>query len=379
MTRLDLNAHLLPMLLATVAVSTFVLAYVFEFHLEGHLIFETDNNNGYPPTGHWHHIFAATAVSVIASLYPILTLIKRQKKQQALSTDYADREQIYQLLIEKHADLVVKVDAGGRFQFVSQTYCDTFGKKEEELIGKDFMPLVHEDDRENTEKAMQTLQAPPYSVYLELRALTRAGWRWFGWMDTAVLDDNKNLVSIVGVGRDITEKKKSEIALKKMATYDSLTGLYNRKALETRLVNEVDRCSRYKNIFTIFMIDIDHFKQINDSYGHQAGDTVLRTFAELLNNLIRKADYVGRFGGEEFIVVLPETPLNEAGETAERLRKRIADHTFMTDDADRLHITASIGVASYPDNAESWIDLLRVADEFMYKAKKSGRNKVVSS
>ncbi len=123
-------------------------------------------------------------------------------------------EEKYRLLIENQSDLVVKVDTEGRFQFVSPSYCRTFGKTEEELLGTKFTPLVHEDDLEATLGAMDNLYRPPYRCSVEQRAKTQNGWRWFYWSDTSILDEQKNIISIIGVGYDITERKKTEIALK---------------------------------------------------------------------------------------------------------------------------------------------------------------------
>ncbi|MDG4597770.1 MAG: PAS domain S-box protein [Candidatus Contendobacter sp.] len=119
-------------------------------------------------------------------------------------------EEKYRLLIDHQTDLVVKVDPENRFLFVSPSYCQTFGKTEAELLGQTFMPLVHEEDRASTAQAMEALFRPPYRDYHEQRALTAVGWRWFGWVDTAVLDKRGQVVAIVGVGRDITERKKAE-------------------------------------------------------------------------------------------------------------------------------------------------------------------------
>lgn len=119
-------------------------------------------------------------------------------------------ESKYRLLIENQTDLVVKIDANGHFLFVSPSYCDLFDKAAEELLGSNSMPLVHEDDRAATEAAMQQLWQPPHTCYLEQRALTRQGWRWLAWSDQAVLDDQGNVVAIVGVGRDITDRKQME-------------------------------------------------------------------------------------------------------------------------------------------------------------------------
>ncbi|MEA3436630.1 MAG: PAS domain S-box protein, partial [Thermodesulfobacteriota bacterium] len=116
----------------------------------------------------------------------------------------------YRLLIENQTDLVVKIDIEGNFQFISPSYCEMFGKTKEELLGKNFMPLVHEDDREETAKAMKALYHTPYTAYMEQRAMTKDGWKWLAWMDTAVLDENKNVVAIIGAGRDISELKQAQ-------------------------------------------------------------------------------------------------------------------------------------------------------------------------
>ena len=123
-------------------------------------------------------------------------------------------EQSYRMLVENQSDLVVEVDRDGRFLFVSPSYCQLFGKTEEELIGKTFMPLVHEDDRETTARAMEALHHPPYSCYLEQRAMTADGWHWLGWQDNAIVDDDGQVLSIIGVGRDITVRRQMETQLR---------------------------------------------------------------------------------------------------------------------------------------------------------------------
>ncbi len=135
---------------------------------------------------------------------------ERKKTEQAL----LESEQKYRLLVENQSDLVVKVDLEGRFLFVSPSYCHVFGKSEKELLNQKFMPLVHEDDRQSTAKAMDKLFDPPYSVYLEQRAMTKDGWRWLGWQDSAVLDEDGQIAAIIGVGRDITDRVAAETALR---------------------------------------------------------------------------------------------------------------------------------------------------------------------
>ena len=125
-----------------------------------------------------------------------------------------ESEAKYRLLVQNTSDLVVKIDPEGKFLFVSASYCQLFGKSESDLLGNKFMPLVHEDDRDKTEKAMQALYRPPHTAYMEQRAMTKSGWRWLAWKDNSITDSKGNIIAIVGVGRDITEKKMIEEELK---------------------------------------------------------------------------------------------------------------------------------------------------------------------
>ncbi|MDO9627393.1 MAG: PAS domain S-box protein [Methanobacteriaceae archaeon] len=131
-----------------------------------------------------------------------------------MEMELRESEEKYRLLVEGQKDMVVELDTEGRFLFVSPSYCEMFGKTEEELIGKKFIPSVHQDDRESTVKSMKCLYNPPYTCYVEQRAMTRDGWLWIAWSDKAVRDDKGNVSTIIAVGRDINERKKAEEALK---------------------------------------------------------------------------------------------------------------------------------------------------------------------
>ena len=156
-----------------------------------------------------------TIGATIILVFPLATILigkilSDQQDRSTLTLKLKNSEAQYRLLVENQSDLVVKVDNEGRFIYVSYNYCETFGKTEDELIGNTFLPLVHEDDRETTQTAMKKLYSPPYSCYLEQRALTKDGWRWFGWSDKALINELGRIESIIGVGRDITEKKLAE-------------------------------------------------------------------------------------------------------------------------------------------------------------------------
>lgn len=165
---------------------------------------------------------------------------------------------------------------------------------------------------------------------------------------------------------------------------DPLMGIYNRRYLERRLTTEVARASRYGMPLSVLLLDIDHFKPINDSYGHQVGDVVLAELAQLIVNTVRTTDIVTRYGGEEIMVMAPSTPLKTAANLAERLRKIIEHRPFdvpakLNRKPKALHITVSVGVACFGQNANDFQSLIQSTDEALYRAKKKGRNCVITA
>ncbi|MGD9164601.1 MAG: PAS domain S-box protein, partial [Chromatiales bacterium] len=148
------------------------------------------------------------------NLISVVGIAEDVTERKQYEAELMEREAKYRLLVENAEDLVVKFDTEGCFLFVSPSYCRIFGKSEYQLLGKAFMPLVHEEDQEATREAMKGLYYPPFTAYLEQRAMTARGWRWFGWSDTAILDEQQQVVEIIGVGRDITQKKQVEFALR---------------------------------------------------------------------------------------------------------------------------------------------------------------------
>ncbi len=164
--------------------------------------------------------------------------------------------------------------------------------------------------------------------------------------------------------------------LEHMATHDALTGLHNRNALSKYLRDESARTMRYKHHMSIFMLDLDHFKDINDRHSHLVGDIALKQIAGVLLQTTRKTDFTGRYGGEEFVVILPETSLDEARELAQRLLEVIRKTPIEVSPSLTLSVTTSIGVAAYPDHADNTEDLLKQADIALYRAKDKGRDRI---
>jgi diguanylate cyclase (GGDEF)-like protein/PAS domain S-box-containing protein len=174
----------------------------------------------------------------------------------------------------------------------------------------------------------------------------------------------------------LIEEFQMEEALVQMANTDALTGLNNRRKLLASLEEEFARTKRYGRYFSLCMLDLDHFKMVNDQYGHDAGDLVLKAISEIITQELRESDISGRIGGEEFALLLPDTELNKAGELSERLRMKIEQLTVKLRTGESVKLTASIGVAEYASSMELSTDMLRLADKRLYQAKDNGRNQV---
>src|SRR5580700_2917752 len=167
--------------------------------------------------------------------------------------------------------------------------------------------------------------------------------------------------------------------LLQLATSDPLTGLFNRGYVDDRFAVELSRARRYGKVLTIAVIDADRFKSLNDTHGHPAGDLALRKIGNLLNDSFRQSDTAGRYGGEEFVVILPETDMAAAQQKLESLRESVASTPIeLGTRGEQVQVTISAGLASFPQDGEHAAELFALADERMFKAKREGRNRVVA-
>ncbi|MDP3705506.1 MAG: GGDEF domain-containing protein [Legionellaceae bacterium] len=176
---------------------------------------------------------------------------------------------------------------------------------------------------------------------------------------------------------DVTKSLENAIRqLEYHSTRDPLTNLYNRRSFDELLNDEVSRSTRYHHEFSFIFIDIDDFKSINDSYGHAVGDAVLVQITNIFHKNSRKQDVVGRFAGDEFSIILPETNVDSAINFAEKIRKMVQDTQFDTMQGSHFQCTISIGITTFPHGAKNSLSLLRNADNALYRAKKTGKNSV---
>ncbi len=175
------------------------------------------------------------------------------------------------------------------------------------------------------------------------------------------------------------DQKDSIRQLERVANHDAMTGIYNRAALDKLLANEFSRAERYKSDMVVMLLDVDYFKSVNDQYGHQAGDRVLNKVAGVIAQTLREYDVVGRYGGEEFMIILPSTRLHVAKEIAERIRQNVGQLQTRLENGALIQVTISIGIACKLKNTESAEQIVSQADAALYRAKDQGRNCCVAA
>jgi diguanylate cyclase (GGDEF)-like protein len=162
----------------------------------------------------------------------------------------------------------------------------------------------------------------------------------------------------------------------KLATTDGLTGLFNHRYFQEQMQANIYNANRYENNFSLVLIDIDFFKKFNDTFGHQAGDEVLRTVAKILKKYVRASDVVCRYGGEEMTIILTNTNHTAAISAAQKICDSVSSTTFKLIDNIDCHVTISLGVSTYPEHGKTPTELIEYADKYLYKAKENGRNQV---
>lgn len=240
---------------------------------------------------------------------------------------------------------------------------------------------IHPDDREATMAAFQRCLGNGGPVTMEYRRhIPDRGWTWIRSVGQITeWGPAHQPLRMIGIHTDISEQKMVALELERQARTDHLTGVSNRGYFMELAEHELRRSVRYATPLTVFMMDIDFFKQINDRYGHKVGDTVLKKLTEVCLEALREVDIIGRMGGEEFAIILPETVISEGAEVAERLRQKIADTAIAMEAGLPLHCTVSIGVTALSSMDDNIDVLLNLADKALYEAKNGGRNSVCIS
>jgi diguanylate cyclase (GGDEF)-like protein/PAS domain S-box-containing protein len=291
-----------------------------------------------------------------------------------------ESEKLFRELVENIREAIWLRDQGtDSLLYVSPAYKELFGLPDERLAetSDEFMEAVHPEDRRRVAESLKRLRRMGRHFNEEYRIVGQDGEERWIWARTWPIDDGEDQPRrLVGIAEDITERKHLEEQMRRMATVDSLTGIDNRHHFLDKAGKEFTRAHRYGHVPSLLMLDLDRFKAVNDTYGHHAGDEVLKAFAKAINGELRENDLFGRLGGEEFAVVLPETGPEGAVEAAERLRVAVESTTVDVGDA-TVVFTVSIGATVFEREDSKISDALQRADRALYLAKEQGRNRVV--
>ncbi|AJY49392.1 MULTISPECIES: sensor domain-containing diguanylate cyclase [Halomonadaceae] len=272
------------------------------------------------------------------------------------------------------------IDKSGLVVKMNRTELAWLGYSAKEVIGHiNYRELITPETREQFEKAFQNVKDnQPGSA--ECSLLTRNGEPRHVMIQGSAYTRNGRFVHSRAMVFDLTERKQLEEKLRAQAMTDPLTGVFNRRYLQAQATIEMSRARRQNHPIALITIDIDHFKHINDEYGHDIGDEILKNFTQIVSDLLRQEDLLCRVGGEEFAVLLPNTAIEQAQQVAERIRASIEEATTLVEyegTQQALKITASLGVTSVRDQEKSLKPALKRADIGLYEAKENGRNQFI--
>lgn len=306
-----------------------------------------------------------------ANLAFITDVTGRKRAEEALRQS----EEKYRTFVENASDVVYWTDENGYITFVNAVGLRITGYEESEIIGKHFPELIRQDKRDDAIRFFgRQFAGRIENTYSEYPIIAKDGREiWLGQNARLMIRDDR-VAGFQAVARDITEMRKAKEQIHQMAYHDALTGLPNRLLFSDRLGIALAQAGRHQQCVAVMMLDLDHFKDVNDTLGHGVGDHLLRAAGERLTASLRKSDTVARFGGDEFVLIL----LDLKGEAdvlpvAQKIVESFRSPFLI--DGHHLMLTASVGIAIYPHNGKDETDLLRNADIAMYQAKNAGRDR----
>ncbi|MCD6363404.1 MAG: diguanylate cyclase [Synergistetes bacterium] len=320
-----------------------------------------------------------TVVGTIVGAGALLSLLLA-----ALLTHRLRREVSFLLLTWETAQVGIAICSGDGHTItsVNRSFSELTGKKEEELIGRSISDLIHPEDRPIFSKYIANVRRGTQED-CQIRFRKETGENIHVILKSSMCSEKRVFLhSFIDISEIIELQMQLERAnevLQKLSSRDHLTGAFNRRTLDTDLAEKLEEARVREEHISIIMLDIDHFKRINDTYGHQVGDYILKSLVRLIHSKLRSEDTIYRYGGEEFVIILPGASKKNAIKVAERLRKEIESFPFTYRKEEpplRINITCSFGVATFPEDGATPEELLKRADKALYRAKEGGRNRV---
>lgn len=326
----------------------------------------------------WVQVQAAPAYDNKGAQVGFRSSIRDITRLKALESELRQQADELRIITEFSQAWELWFDTDGSLRWVSPSVEAITGYSRQECHMADLfpLPLVHDDDRARMARALAAAVNTPTTQEVEFRIVRKDGEViWCGCESRPAFGSDGEPMGFRASVRDITRQKTLQDELERIATTDSLTGINNRRQFFNLGETELYRAVRYGKDLSIAMIDIDHFKKINDTFGHNIGDECLKAIADCIGGSIRRSDIFARLGGEEFVIMMTETSLENAAALMDRLREKISRIRVPLDEG-TCRFTASIGVAGYKPDITELTDLLHLADEALYESKDGGRNRV---
>lgn len=343
-----------------------------------------------------------TPKSQIIDEIPLLH--QRIAELEALNIEYVQQinalilsDEKYSILLDESSDPIFMFSPQGQYLYVNKAFADGVNRNIDEIIHKKIWDVFPQDEADKRFTVVKWVFENGQTRVIEVRVPRADGDRYYITTAKPVIDVDGKVASVICISKEITERKRMEEelryaneqlslqlaeietlheTLREQAIRDPLTGLYNLRFLTESLKREIAQATRDKTSVSVVLLDIDHFKAFNDTYGHKAGDEVLQALGNLLSTQTRLGDIACRYGGDEFVIIMPSAHPKEALRRAEQWR-RLFETTEIVSKEDTIAATISVGVATFPDHGMTDDEIWRAADNALYAAKSAGRNCVM--
>jgi diguanylate cyclase (GGDEF)-like protein/PAS domain S-box-containing protein len=313
--------------------------------------------------------------TMVVTAFPMAAALEGRK---ALFLLLRESEARYRIIAERSSDLILNIDVTGEMRFVSPSVAEIFGHDPTALLGRMAGEFVTRSDVGIALRGHAAAIAEPLKTHISEYRIRTADGRdlWAEAHMRAVLGADGEVVGVVNSLRDLSQRKKLESELESAAHTDVLTGIANRRAFSEAVSSHIVDFGNDRRMAFCALFDIDHFKAVNDRYGHEAGDRALKAFAGIAKETVRQSDLVARVGGEEFAIILHGTDVEGAMRVCDRLRERVAAMSVSLESGQAIRFTVSAGVAPIGPSMDETA-ILRAADAALYRAKSAGRNRLM--
>lgn len=313
----------------------------------------------------------------------LATVVHERRRSAAEVRTSEDR---YRDLFENVSDMIHSIAPDGSMLYANRAWREALGYDNEDIAALSVFDVIHPEEIVRCRSLLQRMTSGEDIGRIETRFVTKRGTTITVEGQTNCRMENGIAICTRAIFRDVSDNRQQmrqleqarrelhdvNAQLQRIATTDSLTGIHNRSSFQKRLEEEISRARRYATPLSLLMIDVDHFKQYNDSFGHAAGDHALATVANLLRDIARGTDVVARYGGEEFSIILVHTDVVGAIAVAERVRKVIEEHAWT-----KRAVTACVGASTLDETDPDGMKMIRQADAAMYRGKRTGRNRAL--